>query len=51
MKMMIISRDIIEKQYHIKKTHVKFVLDELKKNKILTIEILLSILKDKFKEL
>ena len=49
MRMMIILRDIIEKQHHTKKTHVKFVLDELKKNKTLTIEILLSMLKDKFK--
>ena len=37
--------------YKVKKTHVKFVLDELKKNKTLTIEILLSMLKDKFKDL
>ena len=29
--------------YKVKKTHVKFVLDKLKKNKTLTIEILLSI--------
>ncbi len=31
--------------YKVKKTHVKFVLDELKKNKTLTIEILLSMLR------
>ena len=37
--------------YKVKKTHVKFVLDELKKNKTLTIEILLSMLKYKFKDL
>ena len=34
--------------YKVNKTHVKFVLDELKKNKTITIEILLSMLKDKF---
>jgi hypothetical protein len=34
-----------------KKEHVKFALDEIKKNKTITIEVLLSKLKDKFKDL
>ena len=37
--------------YKVKKDHVKFVLDEIKKNKTITIEILLNKLKDKFKDL
>ena len=37
--------------YKVKKEHVKFVLDEIKKNKTITIEVLLSKLKDKFKDL
>jgi transposase len=37
--------------YKVKKEHVKFALDELKKNKTITIEVLLSKLKDKFKDL
>ncbi len=37
--------------YKVKKEHVKFALDEIKKNKPITIEGLLSKLKDKFKDL
>jgi hypothetical protein len=37
--------------YKVKKEHVKFALDEIKKNKTITIEVLLSKLKDKFKDL
>ena len=37
--------------YKVKKEHVKFALDEMKKNKTITIEVLLSKLKDKFKDL
>jgi len=37
--------------YKVKKEHVKFALDELKKNKTITMEVLLSMLKDKFKDL
>jgi len=36
--------------YKVKKEHVKFALDEIKKNKIITIQVLLSKLKDKFKD-
>jgi len=39
------------KSYKIKKEHIKFVLDEIKKNKTITIEVLLSKLKDKFKDI
>jgi transposase len=35
--------------YKVKKEYVKFVLSEIKKNKTITIEVLLSKLKDKFK--
>lgn len=35
----------------VKKEYVKFALDEMKKNKTITIEVLLSKLKDKFKDL
>ena len=37
--------------YKVKKEYVKFALDEMKKNKTITIEVLLSKLKDKFKDL
>ena len=37
--------------YKVKKEHVKFALDEINKNKTITIEVLLSKLKDKFKDL
>ena len=37
--------------YKVKKEHVKIALDEIKKNKTITIEVLLSKLKDKFKDL
>ena len=37
--------------YKVKKEHVKFALDEIKKNKTITIKVLLSKLKDKFKDL
>lgn len=37
--------------YKVKKEHVKFALSEIKKNKTITIEVLLSKLKDKFKDL
>jgi len=37
--------------YKVKKEHIKFALDEIKKNKTITIEVLLSMLKDKFKDL
>jgi transposase len=37
--------------YKVKKEYVKFVLDEIKKNKTITIEILLSKLKEKFKDI
>jgi len=37
--------------YKVKNEHVKFALDEMKKNKTITIEVLLSKLKDKFKDL
>ena len=37
--------------YKVKNEHVKFALDEMKKNKTITIEVLLSKLKDKFKNL
>ena len=37
--------------YKVKKEHVKFALDEIKNNKTITIEVLLSKLKDKFKDL
>lgn len=37
--------------YKVKKDHVKFVLSEIKKNKTITIEILLNKLKDRFKDL
>ena len=37
--------------YKVKKEYVKFELDEMKKNKTITIEVLLSKLKDKFKDL
>ena len=37
--------------YKLKKEHVKFALDEIKNNKTITIEVLLSKLKDKFKDL
>lgn len=37
--------------YKVKKEYVKFALDEIKKNKTITIEVLLSKLKDKFKDL
>jgi transposase len=43
------NRDPIS--YKVKKDHVKFVLDEIKKNKTITIEILLNKLKDRFKDL
>ena len=35
--------------YKVKKEHVKFALDEINKNKIITMDVLLSKLKDKFK--
>ena len=37
--------------YKVKKEHVKFALDEIKNNKTITIEVLLSKLKNKFKDL
>jgi transposase len=37
--------------YKVKKEHIKFVLEEIKKNKTITIEVLLSKLKDKYKDL
>lgn len=37
--------------YKVKKEYVKFAFDEIKKNKTITIEVLLSKLKDKFKDL
>lgn len=37
--------------YTVKKEHIKFVLEEIKKNNTITIEILLSKLKDKYKDL
>ena len=37
--------------YKVKKEHIKFILEEIKKNKTITIEVLLSKLKDKFKDL
>ena len=37
--------------YKVKKEYVKFALDEMKKNNTITIEVLLSKLKDKFKDL
>lgn len=37
--------------YKVKKEYVKFALDEMKKNKTIIIEVLLSKLKNKFKNL
>jgi len=37
--------------YKVKKIHVKFILDEINKNKTITIQDLLTNLKDKFKDL
>ena len=37
--------------YKVHKEHVNFVLDEIRKNKTITIELLLTMLKDKFKDL
>ena len=37
--------------YKVKKIHVKFILDEINKNKTITIQDLLTKLKDKFKDL
>jgi hypothetical protein len=37
--------------YKVNKEHIKFILDNINKNKTTTIEILLNKLKDKFKDL
>lgn len=37
--------------YKVKKIHVKFILDEINKNKTITVQDLITILKDKFKDL
>ena len=36
--------------YKVKKEHVKFILDELKKNKTITLEEILTKLKTKYKD-
>ena len=40
--MKIVLSDIIEKQFLIKKEHIKFTIDEIMKNKTITMEILLE---------
>jgi hypothetical protein len=51
MKMNIVYKDIIENLFHIKLKKNMLNLDEMKKNKTITIEVFLSKLKDKFKDL